>query len=326
MIYRTLLASLCVVTLSMAQEAEPLLPGGSAVVLPETEPIVLPPIESAAVMEEPAAEALPSLTVVDFASDHPSDMTHGLPEMISDALVNSGLFDVYERERLATLIQEQNLQTSGMVDPSTAVSIGKLAGVTYIVTGKILNFGQEVKNFSGYGANTQTAFYRLKAELKLIETETGKVLFSKTTDAEEKQFGSSSMSVMDSTMGTKLAEKVADKLVKALLGSDRFKKPDPVAATVSVGITSDPSGADVEIDGVFFGNTGGSFSVAPGQHQIKVSLSGYDAWDKKVQVQPGTTFHVKLNKHADLNVAIDQTTESAPAAPAPVAPTAEPAP
>ena len=83
-------------------------------------------------------EELPSVAVADFTSDQHTTLTHGLPDMIADALVNSKRFDVYEREKLNTIMREQNFQASGFADPQTAVSLGKVAGVHYIVTGQIL--------------------------------------------------------------------------------------------------------------------------------------------------------------------------------------------
>jgi hypothetical protein len=63
---------------------------------------------------------LPSIAVADFTSDKNTTLTHGLPDVISDDLVNSKLFDVYERDKLNSVMREQGLQASGFVDPQTA--------------------------------------------------------------------------------------------------------------------------------------------------------------------------------------------------------------
>src|SRR5215208_1994314 len=52
-------------------------------------------------------------------------------------LVKSGKFRVVEREQLQALMEEKNLTLSGDVDPSTAVKIGKLLGVNYLLTGAL---------------------------------------------------------------------------------------------------------------------------------------------------------------------------------------------
>jgi hypothetical protein len=59
-------------------------------------------------------------------------------------------------------------------------------------------------------------------------------------------------------------------------------------AQASMSIDSTPSGADIEIDGAFVGNTPSSISVAPGSHQIAVKKKGFTAWTKTLNVTGGT--------------------------------------
>jgi len=120
--------------------------------------------------------------------------------MISDALVNSKRFDVYEREKLNTIMKEQSFQASGFTDPQSAVALGKMAGVHYILTGKILDYGREVRDFAGYGVHTRTSFYKLKAGMKIMDVQTGKLLFSRNDGAEEQVSESSGMNSFDTTM------------------------------------------------------------------------------------------------------------------------------
>jgi hypothetical protein len=63
----------------------------------------------------------------------------------------------------------------------------------------------------------------------------------------------------------------------------------PAAAVqASLAIESAPSGADIEIDGAFVGNTPSTVSVAPGSHQIAVKKKGFAAWGKTLNVTGGT--------------------------------------
>jgi hypothetical protein len=74
--------------------------------------------------------------------------------------------------------------------------------------------------------------------------------------------------------------------------------PDPVApgqvstpaapVQASLAIDSTPSGADIEIDGAFVGNTPSSISVAPGSHQVAVKKKGFTDWTKTLNVTGGT--------------------------------------
>src|SRR3954462_2191658 len=56
-------------------------------------------------------------------------------------LVKSGKFRVVEREQLEALMKEKGLTLSGDVDPSTAVKVGKLLGVNYLLTGAVTEYG-----------------------------------------------------------------------------------------------------------------------------------------------------------------------------------------
>src|SRR5687768_17630910 len=47
----------------------------------------------------------------------------------------SAKFTIIERAALELVMKEQGLSTSGAIDPQSAVKVGKLLGVKYIVTG-----------------------------------------------------------------------------------------------------------------------------------------------------------------------------------------------
>jgi PEGA domain-containing protein len=60
----------------------------------------------------------------------------------------------------------------------------------------------------------------------------------------------------------------------------------PVQA--SLAIDSNPTGADIEIDGAFVGNTPSNISLAPGSHQVAVKKKGFTDWTKTLNVTGGT--------------------------------------
>lgn len=65
-----------------------------------------------------------------------------------------------------------------------------------------------------------------------------------------------------------------------------------VAAQASVSIDSTPSGADIEIDGAFVGNTPSTVTVASGNHHVAVKKKGFTDWSKTLNVTGGT---IRLN-------------------------------
>ncbi len=68
---------------------------------------------------------------------------HSASEMLGDRLLNDLLkrqgefLSIVDRQYLNTVVKESSLQASGLVDPTTAVRLGKLAGIRYIVVGRV---------------------------------------------------------------------------------------------------------------------------------------------------------------------------------------------
>jgi hypothetical protein len=70
------------------------------------------------------------------------------------------------------------------------------------------------------------------------------------------------------------------------------------AAQAQLQVISMPDGADIEIDGVFVGDTPSTVGVAAGQHDIALKKSGFKTWDRKIAVSNG---EVKVNAVLESN-------------------------
>lgn len=79
----------------------------------------------------------------------------------------------------------------------------------------------------------------------------------------------------------------------------RGDKAQGFAAQASLAIDSAPTGADVEIDGAFVGNTPSTVSIAPGHHQITVKKKGFADWEKTLNVTGGT-IHMNAELEEDV--------------------------
>lgn len=147
-------------------------------------------------------EAAPSLkkriAVIPFDSQLVGTLNLGgiVGEMFTTALVRLGSFDVIEREKIDTIIQELKLQQGGMVEPSSAVAIGKLLGVDYILTGTITEFGIREEKKGGIlgffkdllgGGAKKISIARVKFDFRIIDVATGKIFFADTGEGEEKE-------------------------------------------------------------------------------------------------------------------------------------------
>jgi len=63
-----------------------------------------------------------------------------------------------------------------------------------------------------------------------------------------------------------------------------------------VTITSNPSGAEIEVDGKFLGHTPGEFALAQGEWPVRLTKSCFEPWERKLLVLPSA----KQNLSVDL--------------------------
>jgi len=70
--------------------------------------------------------------------------------------------------------------------------------------------------------------------------------------------------------------------------------PSANAASLSgkLQLESDPSGADIEVDGNFVGNTPSEVQVAEGEHSVLVKKTGFKDWERKLKVSNGSSVHL----------------------------------
>jgi len=118
-----------------------------------------------------------------------------LEAKLSAYLVQSGTYQVMTRDRLKTVLMEQNLSVTSTVDPATAIKIGKIAAVDCIIAGRLTQFRQDERNetryrdkydwSSGKPVKVGSIPYRwtrrqvdVGASLQLIGTTTGQVIWS----------------------------------------------------------------------------------------------------------------------------------------------------
>ena len=57
-------------------------------------------------------------------------------------------------------------------------------------------------------------------------------------------------------------------------------------------IESTPSGADIEVDGSFVGNTPSDLQVSEGDHTVVVKKSGFKNWERRLKSSAGSSVHI----------------------------------
>ena len=68
--------------------------------------------------------------------------------------------------------------------------------------------------------------------------------------------------------------------------------PAAVSTSAKLQMESNPSGADIEVDGSFVGNTPSDVQVPDGEHTITVKKAGFKDWERKMKVSGGSSVHL----------------------------------
>ena len=142
----------------------------------------------------------------------------------------SSVFSVIERDKLNLVLKEQNLATSGAVDPSTAAKVGKILGVKYIIIGGVDKF--KIDNTKGgigaFGVGGNLVQADATINLRVIDTTTAERIVSVSADGEVKKGGGflkgTSLS-RDSEWG--IASETIQKTAKAVVA--KFVMPEYIA-------------------------------------------------------------------------------------------------
>ncbi|HEX8172725.1 MAG TPA: CsgG/HfaB family protein [Thermoanaerobaculia bacterium] len=136
----------------------------------------------------------PVLGVAEFQNDTSAGWWYGgvgrdLAGMLSNELAGTGKFKVVEREKLNAVLDEQDLADSGRIAKKTGAKIGKLTGAQYLVVATLSSFESDVKGTGGglsfrgisVGGKKEDAY--MAVDLRVIDTTTGEVEFTRTVEA-----------------------------------------------------------------------------------------------------------------------------------------------
>lgn len=110
-----------------------------------------------------------------FSVDRYSEIPRTLLE---DRIIDLGA-EVIERQSLNKLLTEHKfISDSGLVDTSTALKVGKMLGADTLIIGTITDINKQRKKFNGYGIKTDTQVVTTSLRARIIDIETGRILFS----------------------------------------------------------------------------------------------------------------------------------------------------
>ncbi len=136
-----------------------------------------------------AEDEKPSICVLPFKS--PGVVDAGVTRLatrVEGALVRMGRFTVVERVKLESLLSEQELSSSGALDPNRAVRAGKMIGARYLLSATMSIWRLEVDrksvpNTTHYLNNPRGT---MVADVKIVDAETGEIILAEKVDVRKR--------------------------------------------------------------------------------------------------------------------------------------------
>jgi hypothetical protein len=183
---------------------------------------------------------------------------------------------------------------------ASALRIAQMIGADYLLMASLTSFGHETRTFKGegthFGSNNRTSVYTLRIAVKVLEGTKGGTLYGDTVTASERVAVVENLTIESSEMINKLLDAGSLKVAENI--SDKIQKirevPLATVSTVEFTVKSNVEGATVELDGAAIGSTPGTFTAAPGLHQLRISRQWLTPWDNMVNVFAGQQLNVTL--------------------------------
>ena len=248
-----------------------------------------------------AGETTTTVAIVDFTNtsgQYLPKIGESAAEILSVLLVQTNQFKVVERDKLRAILQEQGLAGSGLVDNGqSAIQIGKLLGADLLITGSIVAYREHSVEFHGYGLNTKKILTEMTVSIKVLDVTSGQIvlasLFGDQVEKEDSGFLKTSGGDPSRILLTKVLQSTVNHLTKEI-GTAKS-----TAATVEVSFISNPEGADLEINAVYYGSTPLKLQLNPGLHRVRISLAGYVPWEKTINAYEGLEVQVTLERKVE---------------------------
>ncbi len=99
-------------------------------------------------------------------------------DILITELGKSGKFILVERGKIKKILEEQNFQSSGHIDPNTIVKAGKLLGLNAIVTGSISQFGVKKGGSDYLIVQSKQIIAQATVDIRVVDVETGRIIYT----------------------------------------------------------------------------------------------------------------------------------------------------
>lgn len=176
-----------------------------------------------------SAASKPTIAVMDFKNKTNRggwELGSGAADMMTTQLVKTRKFTVVERDKLKTIMKEQNIGATGLVD-TKAAEIGKLLGAQYIVIGAVTEYGSSHSSGSGAGISVAKTIYRTGVDIRIVNASTGEVIFAENGNGEESASSGSFLGIGGGDSGAFDEKKGQESMRKAIIDvCEKIKKEE----------------------------------------------------------------------------------------------------
>lgn len=244
----------------------------------------------------PAPLTIAAVSFANLSGKHIPQIEAVAAEVLTTLLAETTGFCVVERARVAALLQEIGFVYSGLVDQErSAVQIGKLLGADFIALGTIVNYSTDRVGYSGYVIHVGTTIYSLQVAVKLVEVTSGSLVYSDLLEGRQSVIEFSGLRLTLENVERSLLTKVLRSFVEWLKDVEIFTPGQAASQEVAVPFESFPTGANVEINGVYVGSTPMTFPLESGViYKIRITYPGTIPWEMQVRVYPNLVVRVTL--------------------------------
>ena len=106
----------------------------------------------------------------------------GMSDMLVTALVKTGRYQIFERQEINKIIEEQKLGMSGLVTQQSAAQVGKMLGVEVAIFGAVTEFGHTQQTTGGrlkkkaFGLGISSSKATVAVDVRFVNTKTGEIV------------------------------------------------------------------------------------------------------------------------------------------------------
>jgi len=115
--------------------------------------------------------------------------------MLVTSLVKTGNYQVYERQEIQKIMQEQSMGQTGAVTQESAAQVGKLLGVELAIFGAVTEFGYSEGTVGGalkqkgLGLGVKSTKATVAVDVRFVNTTTGEIITAESVRKEESKKG-----------------------------------------------------------------------------------------------------------------------------------------